>query len=168
MLVSTRKNPTIETQIQVERFDRSILLLFARILSFYRYVDRCFVSYSNVSTTVNTLDAGDGCLPLFYLRNLWYRNGKSSGEAKRSDPVRSFRCTVKYFEKALTIYRLISFPQGGSSDVSAHGSLQENEAPQGLDILSRVDTRRTADGHRKQRQDCQTDALQRRHVQPRR
>lgn len=58
--------------------------------------------------------------------------------------------------------------QGGSPDVSAHSSLQENEAPQGLDILSRVDPGWPVDGDWKQRQNCQIDALQRRHVKSRR
>lgn len=63
--------------------------------------------------------------------------------------------------------RTISF-QGGSPDVSAHSSLQENEAPQGLDILPRVDTGWPIDGDWKQRQNCQIDALQRRYIKSRR
>lgn len=62
----------------------------------------------------------------------------------------------------------MDFLQRGSSDVSAHGSLQENETPQGLDILSRMDAGWTAYGDRKQRQDCQIDALQCRYIKPRR
>lgn len=62
---------------------------------------------------------------------------------------------------------MISF-QGGSPDVSAHSSLQENEAPQGLDILPRVDPGWPVDGDWKQRQNCQIDALQRRYIKSRR
>lgn len=39
--------------------------------------------------------------------------------------------------------------QGGSSNVSTHRSLQENEASQGVHILPRVDTGRSADCDRK-------------------
>lgn len=55
--------------------------------------------------------------------------------------------------------------KGGSSDVSTHCSLQENEAPQGFDILPCVDTGWSTDGNRKQRQDREIDALQRRYFE---
>lgn len=70
--------------------------------------------------------------------------------------------------EAITDSRMCLFLQRGSSDVSAHRSLQENETSQGFDILPGVDTGWTADGDRKQRQDCQTDALQCRHIKSRR
>jgi len=63
---------------------------------------------------------------------------------------------------------MILILQRGARDAPTDGLVQTHKAPQGFNLLHGVDSDGRSYGHRQQRQDRQTHAIQRRSLQPRR